>query len=197
MFTSLMLERTFDLAVIEGYSFNPEGGGACGKECFLARMAYARTAGYSDRTIICYGMTAPKSEANPGGFTVDSMCSLIAESQALYPEMPGLAFYGHNVAVGETAILLTPPSPCRLKYLLHCRQRGVQPCSRMTVFSPTARHNPDYHAWANQSGMAELLRGISACAEKLYPDSWVPPPPENVWKPAAVLAAKTDDAAVQ
>ena len=25
---------------------------------------------------------------------MDSMCSLIAETQALYPEMPGLAFYG-------------------------------------------------------------------------------------------------------
>ena len=94
MFTSLMLERTFDLAIIEGYSYNPEGGGACGKECFLARMAYARAAGYSDRTIVCYGMTVHKSKANPGGFTVDSMCSLIAETQALYPEMPGLAFYG-------------------------------------------------------------------------------------------------------
>jgi hypothetical protein len=42
--------------------------------------------------------------------------------------------------------------------------------------------------------MVALLRGISACAEKLYPDSWVPPP-EHAWKPSSV-PAKTDDDAV-
>ena len=39
MFTSLMLEGSFDLAIVEGYSFNPESGGACGKACFLSRLA--------------------------------------------------------------------------------------------------------------------------------------------------------------
>ena len=40
MFTSLMLEGTFDIAVIEGYSYNPESGGTCGKPCFLSRLQY-------------------------------------------------------------------------------------------------------------------------------------------------------------
>jgi hypothetical protein len=129
MYTSLMLERTFDLAIIEGYSFNPESGGACGKKCFFNRLQYAREAGYIDRTINCYGMTVPKSAANPDGFTVESMCALISETQDAFPEMPGLAFYGHNLPVNASSA-----------------------------------------EW-------NLIRGISACAEKLYPDSWTPPEP--------------------
>ena len=76
-------------------------------------------------------MTVPKSKQNPGGFTVESMCQLINETKTLFPEMPGLAFYGHN---------------------------------------------PPYTGLANQTDMATLLKGISACAEALYPDSWTPPP---------------------
>jgi hypothetical protein len=131
MFTSLMLEGSFDLAIVEGYSFNPESGGACGKACFLSRLAYARSAGYIHKTINCYGMTVPKTTQNPGGFTVESMCQLINETQQLFPEMPGLAFYGHN---------------------------------------------PPYTGLANQTDMATLLSGISACAEAMYPNSWTPPP---------------------
>ena len=117
--------RTFDLAVVEGYSFNPGSGGTCGLSCFHSRLEYARQAGYIHKTINCFGMTCPKSEAYPNGFTVDSMCALVSETQTLFPEMPGVAFYGCGAA--------------------------------------------------NKTGMAELLRGISACAQKLYPDTWQPP----------------------
>eukprot|EP00664_Eupelagonemidae_sp_cell27_P010419 gene10419-9961_t len=97
-----MLDGTFDLAIIEGYSYNPHGGSVCGKECFLSRLKYAKAAGglcgggpwYINRTIVMYGYTCPKSQKFSGGFTVDSMCALVSATRSQYPEMPGAAFYG-------------------------------------------------------------------------------------------------------
>eukprot|EP01049_Picozoa_sp_SAG25_P010821 SAG25_NODE_1230_length_3555_cov_1.522859_1_plen_217_part_00 len=74
--------------------------------------------------LACYGMTVPKSTANPDGIMVDSMCNLISETKDKFPEMPGLAY---NDLVNTSSA-----------------------------------------AW-------HLLRGISACAEKLYPDTWTAP----------------------
>eukprot|EP01052_Picozoa_sp_SAG31_P049778 SAG31_NODE_11062_length_1070_cov_0.919670_1_plen_240_part_10 len=66
MFTSLMLEGTFDLAVIEGYQFLPSGGSGCGEGCFLDRLKHAKQHGYIDRTIVALGRVCPNSSTFPG-----------------------------------------------------------------------------------------------------------------------------------
>ena len=84
-----------DLAIVEGWIYDGDYKGALlTKQQIIDRLEYAKLAGYIDRTIVLYAQMCPKGEEHPGGLTVEGVCSLISELQGLYPEMPGLNFYG-------------------------------------------------------------------------------------------------------
>ena len=83
------------MAIVEGWIYDGDYKGALlTKQQIIDRLEYAKLAGYIDRTIVLYAQMCPKGEEHPGGLTVEGVCSLISELQGLYPEMPGLNFYG-------------------------------------------------------------------------------------------------------
>ena len=98
-----------DLAIVEGWIYDGDYKGALlTKQQIIDRLEYAKLAGYIDRTIVLYAQMCPKGEEHPGGLTVEGVCSLISELQGLYPEMPGLNFYGcgkRPSSIGERRLL--------------------------------------------------------------------------------------------
>merc|ERR1712072_1668619 len=94
------------------------GGALLTKQQIIDRLEYAKLAGYIDRTIVLYAQMCPKGEEHPGGLTVEGVCSLISELQGLYPEMPGLNFYGCGLGKNGSApfeALIKGVNQCALK----------------------------------------------------------------------------------
>tara|TARA_B100000795_G_C22711220_1_gene403624 strand:- start:133 stop:1107 length:975 start_codon:yes stop_codon:yes gene_type:complete len=106
LFASLMRDGTFDLAMIEGYTYCAGCGDwpASGKCCTVGpithwaaykdRLDFARANGYLNRTLFCFGFMLGQSAINPYGWTVDSLRTAMVTLRAQYPELAGVIMYG-------------------------------------------------------------------------------------------------------
>lgn len=106
LFASLMREGTFDLAMIEGYTYCAGCGDwpASGKCCTVGpithwaayqdRLDFARANGYLNRTLFCFGFMIGQSAINPYGWTAASLRTAMATLKAQYPELAGVIMYG-------------------------------------------------------------------------------------------------------
>ena len=93
-FLGLLADGTFDLAIIEGYTFIPDVGGLT-LDGIRARIAAVERAGLLDRAIVCFGYVAAGADQEGRRMTEDDLTRLVRAIHAEYPQMPGVAFYGH------------------------------------------------------------------------------------------------------
>ena len=106
LFASLMRDGTFDLAMIEGYTYCagcgdwPASGNCCTVgpithwAAYQDRLDFARANGYLNRTLFCFGFMLGQSAINPYGWTVDSLRTAMVSLRAHYPELAGVIMYG-------------------------------------------------------------------------------------------------------
>lgn len=94
-FLGLLADGTFDLAIIEGYSFIPDVGGLT-LDGIRARLAVIEQAGLLDRCIVCFGYVAAGCDKAGRRMTADDLTALVRAVKEAYPQMPGVAFYGHD-----------------------------------------------------------------------------------------------------
>lgn len=118
-FLALLADGTFDLAIIEGYTFIPDVGGLV-LDGIRERCAKVARAGLLDRTIPCFGYVAAGADAAGRRMTAEDLGGLVRAIHAEYPQMPGVAFYGHDdgdpgtpalVAAAERLALELFPTP--------------------------------------------------------------------------------------
>ena len=114
LFASLMRDGTFDLAMIEGYTYCPgcsdwpaPGNGCCPVpstishwQSYQGRIEYAKAQGYLNRTVFCFGFLLGKSKLNPYGWTKATLREAVATLKAAYPELAGVLMYGHDPRKG-------------------------------------------------------------------------------------------------
>lgn len=105
VFISLLADRTFDLAIIEGYSFIPDVGGL-DLDGILRRCEPFKRAGLLDRTIVCFGYVSATPDKQGRSMTLPELERLARAVQERYPEMPGIAFYGTKDASPATLALV-------------------------------------------------------------------------------------------
>ena len=86
VFSGLMKDGTFDIAMFEAYTYCPGLGNwpndanMCsntGIEGYYPRLRYARSEGWINRSIVCLGFMSAHSNLNPGGWTKDSLKATI------------------------------------------------------------------------------------------------------------------------
>jgi hypothetical protein len=94
-FLGLLKDGTFDLAIIEGYTFIPNVGGL-DLNGIRVRCDAVKKAGLLDRCIVCFGYIAAGKDKQDRRMTKDDLSELARTVKKDYPEMPGLAFYGYN-----------------------------------------------------------------------------------------------------
>ena len=94
-FLALLADGTFDLAIIEGYSFIPDVGGLT-LDGIRERASAVEKAGLLDRCIVCFGYVAAGSDKAGRRMTADDLAALVGAMKAEYPQMPGVAFYGFD-----------------------------------------------------------------------------------------------------
>ena len=113
-FAALMADGTFDLAIIEGYTYCagcadwPAAGNGCcpvapiedAVETYRGRLEYAKANGYLNRTLFCFGFILGQSPINPFGWTKASLRSAMVKLRAAYPELAGVVMYGRNPRSG-------------------------------------------------------------------------------------------------
>ena len=92
---ALLADGTFDLAIIEGYSFIPDVGGLT-LDGIRERASAVEKAGLLDRCIVCFGYVAAGSDKAGRRMTADDLAALVGAMKAEYPQMPGVAFYGFD-----------------------------------------------------------------------------------------------------
>lgn len=92
-FVSLLADGTFDLAIIEGYTFIPDVGGLT-LEGIRERVAVVERAGLLDRCIVCFGYVAAGADAAGRRMTAGDLERLVRAIHDDHPQMPGVAFYG-------------------------------------------------------------------------------------------------------
>ena len=106
-FASLMVDGTFDLALVEGYSFCPIFNcsrpitpncatvpgewASCGHTVasYLPRLAWAKRSGFINRTIFSFGWLIAQSSVVPQGWTPAKLRAEATRLKRMYPEMPG------------------------------------------------------------------------------------------------------------
>jgi hypothetical protein len=103
LFIPLMKDGTFDLAMVEGYSYCPgcadwPASAACcsntGTQAYYPKLDTARKHGFINRTVFTFGWMIAKSNSNPLGWTVASLRSAMLDLKTKYPEVPGVIMYG-------------------------------------------------------------------------------------------------------
>ncbi|MEI8368023.1 MAG: hypothetical protein WCJ31_06285 [Planctomycetia bacterium] len=94
-FLSLLADGTFDLAIIEGYSFIPDVGGLT-LEGIRKRAIAVEKAGLLDRCIVCFGYVAAGADKAGRRMTAADLAALVGAMKEEYPQMPGVAFYGFD-----------------------------------------------------------------------------------------------------
>lgn len=94
LFLTLLRDGTFDLAIIEGYTFIPDVGGL-DLDGIRARCRVIEAAGLSDRCIVCYGYVAAGHDASGRRMTIEALSECARTIRREFPKMPGLAYYGH------------------------------------------------------------------------------------------------------
>jgi hypothetical protein len=119
VFASLMADGTFDLAMVEAYTYCPGcGGWPNGSTCcttaqwtepdptkwiaaYTPRLDFARAQGYLNRTIFCFGTGMQgRSAINPRGWTIEIMRTLFTFLKQTYPELAGVSMYGGDPGFG-------------------------------------------------------------------------------------------------
>ena len=109
-FLALLAAGTFDLAIIEGYSFIPDVGGLT-LDGIRERASAVEKAGLLDGCIVCFGYVAAGSDKAGRRMTADDLAALVGAMKEEYPQMPGVAFYGFDDGDPGTCLLYTSPSP--------------------------------------------------------------------------------------
>ncbi len=104
-FLGLLADGTFDLAIIEGYSFIPDVGGLT-LEGIRERVAAVERAGLLDRCIVCFGYVAAGADKEGRRMTCADLERLVRAVHAEYAQMPGVAFYGHDDGDPATPALI-------------------------------------------------------------------------------------------
>jgi len=106
-FAALMRDGTFDLAMIEGYTYCagcgdwPASGACCpvgpienALEQYADRLEFAKAQGFLNRTLFCFGFVLGRSPVNPNGWTRGSLRAAMLKLRAAYPELAGVLMYG-------------------------------------------------------------------------------------------------------
>ena len=109
-----MADGTFDLAMLEGMTYNPDPGwnrdGSCTPGGILPRgccntsdvsayfphLQWARDRGFSNRTAFCFGIILGKSALNPNGWTEGHLRSAMLALKGAFPELAGVIMMGAN-----------------------------------------------------------------------------------------------------
>jgi len=94
-FLALLADGTFDLAIIEGYTFIPDVGGLT-LDGIRDRVNAVEKAGLIDRCIVCFGYVAAAADKAGRRMTADDLSVLVRAVKKEYPRMPGVAFYGFD-----------------------------------------------------------------------------------------------------
>ena len=94
-FLALLADGTFDLAIIEGYTFIPDVGGLT-LDGIRDRVNVVEKAGLIDRCIVCFGYVAAGADKAGRRMTADDLAALVRGVKKEYPQMPGVAFYGFD-----------------------------------------------------------------------------------------------------
>jgi hypothetical protein len=94
-FLALLADGTFDLAIIEGYTFIPDVGGLT-LDGIRDRVNAVEKAGLIDRCIVCFGYVAAGADKAGRRMTADDLAALVRGVKKEYPQMPGVAFYGFD-----------------------------------------------------------------------------------------------------
>ena len=165
IFVGLMTDGTLDLAIVEGYSVCP-GCPHCG--ClsnytgYFGRLDYARAHGYINRTIFLFGWVVARQPRAPHGWTLPQLTSAVRHVKALYPELPGVGFYGSAWPANDTAtpqlvkaanalaLELFPDAPAQAVGLMERTPSVAQPA----WVDVHARTNP----YASAVPVSELVR---------------------------------------
>ena len=92
-FLGLLRDGTFDLAIIEGYTFIPDVGGLT-MDAVCGRCEIVKKAGLLDRTIVCLGYLSATPDKSGRAMTIGQIERNVRLIKEKYPEMPGVAFYG-------------------------------------------------------------------------------------------------------
>lgn len=64
-------------------------------EAYFLRLQLARQQGWLNRTVFCYGWMLARSQWNPSGWTAAQLRSDMLKVKRQFPELRGIAFYGH------------------------------------------------------------------------------------------------------
>jgi hypothetical protein len=94
-FLALLADGTFDLAIIEGYTFIPDVGGLT-LDGIRDRVNAVEKAGLIERCIVCFGYVAAGADKAGRRMTADDLSVLVRAVKKEYPQMPGVAFYGFD-----------------------------------------------------------------------------------------------------
>ena len=94
-FLGLLADGTFDLAIVEGYTFIP-GVGGLSLDGIRARCDAVAKVGLLDRCIVCFGYVAAGTDKEGRRITEGDLEALVRTIREEYPQMPGVAFYGHD-----------------------------------------------------------------------------------------------------
>jgi hypothetical protein len=92
-FISLLRDGTFDLAIVEGYTFIPDTGGLK-LEGIVRRCEPLQRASLLDRTIVCLGYISATPDKRGKVMTFAELERLARAVKQQFPKMPGIAFYG-------------------------------------------------------------------------------------------------------
>jgi hypothetical protein len=97
-FISLVKDGTIDLALIEGYTYVPENPqwAIPWDDLIRDRVELMKREGLLAKTIVCVGMVASKPDSKGHFMTPKELRYEMEYLKKHYPEMPGIAFYGHN-----------------------------------------------------------------------------------------------------
>jgi hypothetical protein len=121
VFISLLRDGTFDLAIVEGYTFIPDVGGL-DLDGILRRCEPFKRAGLLRRTIVCLGYVSATPDKKGRSMTFAELERLARAVQERYREMPGIAFYGTRDASPATLALVERAHELATK--LYPRQPG-------------------------------------------------------------------------
>ena len=94
IFSGLMKDYTFDLAMFETYTHYPPymKRGKPHISDWFPRFEYVKKEGWLNRSIPCLGMMIGKSTMNPTGWTQAELRATVKELKDRFPEMPGIGF---------------------------------------------------------------------------------------------------------
>jgi hypothetical protein len=111
-------DGTFDLAMFEAYTVYPPAYGpppAANVSAWYARLEYARSEGWLNRSIACLGMLFARSALNPTGWTQPQLRATVQQLKDAFPEMPGIGFCAtprRHCCCCRRQMMSVPPRAC-------------------------------------------------------------------------------------